>query len=343
MARPLTRIPKTFRAAACALLAAVLLFADAPATAADGSQTAFAVWLDELRDEALARGISAATVTAALSDVQYVPRVVEQDRAQPEFTQTMDQYLERRVTDEMVARGRELLLAHRNLLNEIQARYHVQPRFIVALWGIETKYGSYTGGYDVISALATLAYDDRRKDRFRAELFHALEILDRGEITLAEMSGSWAGAMGQTQFMPSVFRQYAVDYDTDGRKDIWWSLPDVFASAANYLHNIGWDGDETWGMEVRLPPGFDHSLANPYDRTRGDMSKPLSEWEARGVRLPDGGPLPDKNIRATLILPDGPGGTPYLVYPNFEVLLGWNPAFLFAVTVGTLADRIGGG
>ncbi len=329
-------------AMARALCAVLLLFAAAPAFAA-GGQTAFAVWLDDLRREALARGISEATVGAALSNIQYVPRVVELDRKQPEFTQTLDQYLDRRVTDEMIAEGRRLMAENRELLAKVQAEYQVQPRFLVALWGIETKYGQHTGGFDVISALVTLAYDDRRKDKFREELFYALEIVDRGEISLAEMSGSWAGAMGQTQFMPSVFRRYAVDYDGDGRRDIWWSLPDVFASAANYLRNIGWNGNETWGMQVALPPGFDISLANPFDRTRGDMSKPLSEWQALGVRAPDGGPLPDRDLRATLILPDGPGGTPYLVYDNFLVLMGWNPAFLFAVTVGTLADRLGPG
>lgn len=329
-------------AMARALCAVLLLLAAAPAFAVDG-QAAFAVWLDELRREALARGISEPTVTAALSNVQFVPRVVERDRAQPEFTQTMDEYLERRVTDEIVARGRELLLGHHDLLKKIEAEYQVQPRFLVALWGIETKYGEYTGGYDVVSALVTLAYDDRRKDKFREELFYALEILDRGEISLTEMSGSWAGAMGQTQFMPSVFRRFAVDYDGDGRRDIWWSLPDVFASAANYLHNIGWNGNEGWGMKVSLPSGFDDSLANPFDRTHGDMSKPMTDWAGLGVRGADGGPLPGRDIRATLILPDGPGGTPYLIYDNFLVLMGWNPAFLFAVTVGTLADRLGPG
>lgn len=328
-----------FRALARGLCAVLLLSIAAPALAADG-QAAFAVWLDDLRREALARGISEPTITAALSDIQYIPRVVELDRQQPEFTQTLDQYLERRVTDEMIERGRQLLAVNHELLAKVQAQYQVQPRFLVALWGIETKYGEHTGGFDVISALVTLAYDDRRKDKFREELFFALEIVDRGDIPLSEMSGSWAGAMGQTQFMPSVFRRYAVDYDHDGRTDIWWSLPDVFASAANYLHSIGWNGNEGWGMKVSLPPGFDHALANPFDHQHGDMSRPLREWAALGVRAPGGGPLPGRDFRATLILPDGPDGTPYLVTDNFLVLLSWNPAFLFAVTVGTLADRL---
>ena len=328
-----------FGALARALCAMLFLLAATPAFAADG-QAAFAVWLQELRREALARGISEATVTAALSDVQYIPRVIERDRKQPEFTQTLDEYLARRVTDDIVARGQELLAENRTLLNQIQAQYQVQPRFLVALWGIETKFGEHTGGYEVIPALVTLAYDDRRKDKFREELFYALEIVDRGDIRLSDMMGSWAGAMGQTQFMPSVFRLYAVDYDGDGSRDIWWSLPDVFASAANYLHSIGWNGNEGWGLKVSLPPGFDTSLANPFDHKHGDMSKTMADWEALGVRTQYGTPLPDPALRATLILPDGPGGTPYLVTDNFLVLLSWNPAFLFAVTVGTLADRL---
>ena len=332
---------KRFKVLAGAAAAAVMLVTSVPASAADGH--AFAVWLDALRQEALSRGISQATVTAALTHVELIPRVIERDRKQPEFTQTLDEYLQRRVTDEIVGKGRALLIENRALLEKIQAQYQVQPRFLVALWGIETKYGEYTGGYEVIPALVTLAYDDRRKDKFREELFYALEIIDRGDIKMSEMMGSWAGAMGQTQFMPSVFHKYAVDYDGDGLRDIWWSLPDVLGSAANYLHNIGWNGSEGWGLAVQLPPGFDSSLANPFDHKHGDMSKTMAEWEALGVRTRYGTPLPDPDQRATLILPDGPDGTPYLVTGNFEVLLGWNPAFLFAVTVGTLADRIGGG
>jgi peptidoglycan lytic transglycosylase B len=340
MARPMKNL-KRFKVLARAAAAAAVLLASVPAMAADGQS--FAVFLDALRQEALARGISQATVTAALSHVEYIPRVIERDRQQPEFTQTLDQYLARRVTDEIVAKGRALLAENRALLEKIQAQYQVQPRFLVALWGIETKYGEYTGGYEVIPALVTLAYDDRRKDKFREELFDALEILDRGDIRLSDMMGSWAGAMGQTQFMPSVFRLYAVDYDGDGLRDIWWSLPDVLASAANYLHNIGWNGSEGWGMPARLPPGFDHSLANPFDHRHGDMSKTMADWETLGVRTEYGTPLPNPSQRATLILPDGPDGTPYLVTDNFLVLLSWNPAFLFAVTVGTLADRLGPG
>jgi membrane-bound lytic murein transglycosylase B len=319
--------------------AGALVLFSAPASADD----VFAAWLQDLRAEALSRGISQPTVEAALTDVELVPRVVELDRKQPEFTQTLSEYLTRRVTDELVATGRQVLAENRALLAKVEAAYRVQPRFLVALLGIESKYGEVTGGFGVIPALVTLAYDDRRKEKFREELFTALTIVDRGDIELSQMTGSWAGAMGQSQFMPSVFIKFAVDFDGDGKRDIWNSKADIFASAANYLAQSGWKGDETWGREVKLPPGFDVSLANPFDHQHGDMSKPLSEWEGLGIRRAGGGALPARDLAAELILPDGPEGAAYLVYENFRVLLTWNPAFLFAVTVGTLADRLDGG
>jgi len=327
--------------ALCARAAVLALFALA-AQPARAELEPFPAFLDDLRAEALSRGISQATVTRALADVELVPRIIELDRQQPEFTQTLSQYLERRVTDELVAQGKELLDQNRALLARIRAKYGVQPRFLVALWGIETKYGRYTGTFEVIPALVTLAYDNRRRDRFREELFDALRIVDSGDIDLARMTGSWAGAMGQNQFMPSVFLKYAVDFDGDGRKDIWNSKADIFASAANYLAQSGWKGDQTWGREVRLPPGLDMSLADPFDRKHSHdaFRKPLHAWEALGVRKTDGRPLPRRNLDAALILPDGPGGKAYLVYEDFHVLMTWNPAFLFAVAVGTLADRL---
>ena len=323
----------------CALLG---MFA-AGAARADEEPQPFPQWLESLRAEALTKGISQQTVEIALGDVELVPRVVELDRKQPEFTQTLADYLEKRVTDDIVAQGKALLAENRELLAKVHAKYGVQPRFLVALWGIETKFGKYTGSFGVIPALVTLAYDDRRKDKFRAELFDALRIVDSGDVEAAQMTGSWAGAMGQNQFMPSVFLKFAVDIDGDGKRDIWNSLPDIFGSAANYLSESGWKGDETWGREVRLPPHFDHALADPFDHhhSGGDMEKTLSEWQILGVRRADGGPLPMRDLSASLIEPDGPDGKAYLVYDNFRVLLTWNPAFLFAVTVGTLADRIG--
>lgn len=335
---------RSARSNALRAFGALLCFLTASCAArAETELEPFPAWLDNLRAEAVAEGISQQTVDVALADVELVPRVIELDRKQPEFTQTLAEYLEKRVTDDLVAQGKELLAANGKLLARVQAKYGVQPRFLVALWGIETKYGKYTGSFDVIPALVTLAYDNRRKDKFRAELFDALRIVDRGDVEAAQMTGSWAGAMGQNQFMPSVFLKFAVDFDGDGRRDIWNSLPDMFASAANYLSESGWKGDETWGREVQLPPHFDQSLVDPFDHhhSNGDMRKTLSEWQALGVRRADGGALPSRDLSASLIEPDGPDGAAYLVYDDFRVLLTWNPAFLFAVTVGTLADRIG--
>lgn len=329
----------------CALIAfAALLSVLVPTSTvrAEEEPQPFPQWLDDLRAEALTKGISQQTVTVALGNVELVPRVIELDRKQPEFTLTLAEYLEKRVTEDIVAEGKELLAENRKLLAKVQAKYGVQPRFLVALWGIETKFGKYTGTFGVIPALVTLAYDDRRKDKFRAELFDALRIVDQGDVEAAAMTGSWAGALGQNQFMPSVFLKYAVDFDGDGKRDIWNSLPDMFGSAANYLSQSGWKGDETWGREVQLPPDFDHSLADPFDHhhSDGDMRKTLQEWGDLGVRRADGGPLPARDLSASLIEPDGSSGKAYLVYDDFRVLLTWNPAFLFAVTVGTLADRL---
>jgi membrane-bound lytic murein transglycosylase B len=328
------------------LLALNLLLALAalarPASAADGVSVAFAAWLDDLKREALSRGISQPTVESALTGVEPIPRVLELDRHQPEFVQTLTQYMNKRITEPLVEQGRGLLAENARILRRIEARYGVQPRFLVALWGIETNYGRFTGGFNVVQALVTLAYDDRRKDRFRAELFDALEILDRGDITAPEMLGSWAGAMGQNQFMPSVFVRFAEDFDGDGRRNIWTSKEDVFASAANYLAKSGWKGDQTWGRKVLLPGGFDYGLVDDFTKplSQRDLRKPISEWQALGVRREDGRDLPARDLLASLILPEGPGGPAYLVYDNFRVLMTWNPAFLFAVTVGTLADRL---
>jgi membrane-bound lytic murein transglycosylase B len=333
---------RIFIARALCACGAVLMLAIGGAARANPELEPFPEFLANLRTDALLRGISQATVALALTDVELVPRVVELDRKQPEFTQTLSEYLEKRVTDDLIAEGKQLLQENQALLARIHAKYGLQPRFLVALWGIETKYGRYTGSFGVIPALVTLAYDNRRRDRFREELFDALRIVDQGDIALTEMTGSWAGAMGQTQFMPSVFVKFAVDFDGDGKKDIWNSKSDIFASAANYLSQSGWKGDETWGREVKLPPGFDVSLADPFDRQHSheDFLKSLGEWQSLGVRDADGHALPSRDLQALLILPDGPDGKAYLVYGNFRVLMTWNPAFLFAVTVGTLADRL---
>ena len=292
-------------------------------------------WVTGLRADALAAGIAAATFDAALAGIQPIARIIELDRSQPESRLTAAQYLDRVVSPERVAAARERLAGHRPLLEEVAARYRVQPRFIVALWGIETDFGRFTGGFGVIEALATLAYDGRRADYFRGELLDALRILDQGHIEVSTMRGSWAGAMGQSQFMPSSFVAYAVDYDGDGRRDIWTSLADVFASIANYLASAGWRDDQTWGRAVRLPAGFDPALLDLA------VVRPIGDWQALGVRRDDGAALPGRPLPASIVRPDGPGAQAYLVYDNFRTTMKWNRSTYFALAVGRLADAIG--
>ena len=303
---------------------------------AASAETDFATWLAGVREEALTRGIRGATLDRALAGVHPLPRVLELDRAQPERTLSYAEYLKRVVTPGRVAMARKRLAENRALLREIAGKYHVQPRFIVALWGIESDFGRLSGGFPVISALATLAYDGRRASFFRGELMAALSILDHGDITPEAMLGSWAGAMGQSQFMPSSFLNYAVDYRGDGRRDIWHRREDVFASIANYLSGLGWRGDEGWGRRVRLPPGFDQSLAGL------ETKKTLAQWQRLGVRRGDGGDLAgrDGRIEASLILPGGADGPALLVYDNFRAILKWNNSIFFASAVGSLADSI---
>jgi len=217
----------------------------------------------------------------------------------------------------------------------------VQPRYLVAFWGLETNYGDTFGNFPVIGALATLAHDTRRSDFFRGELLAALQILDAGDIEVERMEGSWAGAMGHLQFMPSTFAAYAVDADGDGRRDIWGSYPDVFGSAGNFLSQVGWQAGEDWGREVLLPPNFDHALASI--ATMPETWKSLREWSALGISAASGYDLPDSDLSAALILPAGHRGPAFLVHRNYEVILRWNRSIFYAVAVGHLADRIAGG
>jgi membrane-bound lytic murein transglycosylase B len=296
----------------------------------------FPSWLAELRQEAHVKGISEATIHEALDNLEPIPRVIELDRKQPEFTQTFWRYLDARVTENRIERGRTLLKKHKELFDTVEMRYGVQPRFLVAFWGLETNFGDYLGGFPVIGSLATLAHDTRRSDFFRSELFEALSIIDAGHISAANMLGSWAGAMGQPQFMPSTFSRFAVDGDGDGRKDIWHSLSDVFASAANFLSESGWQGDKTWGREVKIPPGFN------LDLTGLQIEKTLAAWQILGVRKINGEDLPRVNIKGSVILPAGHDGPAFLVYNNFHTILRWNRSNLYAIAVGHLADRITG-
>ncbi len=272
-------------------------------------------------------------MNAALANLEEPePRVIELDQKQPEQTQSLEDYVAARVSQKRIAEGRLMLQRYPTWLGRIERRYQVQRRFIVALWGIESSYGRHTGDISVIQALATLAYDGRRGDYFRKELLEALKILDAGHVSLSRMQGSWAGAMGPFQFMPSSYRHYAVDGDGDGRIDLWGSVPDALASAANYLAKAGWQDDQTWGRPVKLPKKIDAALIGL------ETSLPLSRWQAIGVRRSNGRALPRRNLQASLIIPDGPSGPAYLVYDNFRVLRRWNRSNAFAVAVGTLAD-----
>jgi membrane-bound lytic murein transglycosylase B len=317
---------------------------------AGAAETDFATWLEGVHKEGLERGISKATLDAALTGLRRIARVIKHDRHQPEFTMTLKKYLANVVPPSRVEKGKRKFSEHSDLLHQVGAKFGVQPRFIVALWGIESSFGRHRGGYSVVAALATLAHDGRRSSYFRKELFNALTILDQGHISVGAMKGSWAGAMGQSQFMPSSFLNFAVDFDGDGKRDIWDTEADVFASAANYLKRSGWRDDQTWGREVKLPQGFDAASLMPSKRPKGcralkqlTVRKRLSEWQRMGVRRADGGALPGRDLAAALVLPDGPGGTAFLVYNNFRAALKWNCSILFATAVGLLADRIKGG
>jgi membrane-bound lytic murein transglycosylase B len=320
-------------ASGAATLLGLLLVLAAPARANDRD---FASWLQGLRGEALSRGISAATFSKALAHVAPIPRVIELDRKQPEVTLTFEEYIARVVPQARIEKGRQLLAENRQLLERVTATYGVQPRYIVALWGIESDFGRITGDFPVVAALATLAYDGRRSGYFRGELLNALQILQLGYIDLGVMRGSWAGAMGQTQFMPSNYLHYAVDFEGKGRRDIWHDRADVFASAANFLLHLGWKADEDWGCEVTLPPGFDASQADL------GIRKPIGEWRALGLRRPVGAALPAAPKDASVVRPGGDGGPAYLVYDNYRAIMKWNRSLYFATAVGLLADGVGG-
>ncbi len=313
------------------------LFASLTLTAEAQETPSFDEWLMELRQEALAQGIRPATLDAALKDIRSpLERVLELDRSQPEFMQTFSGYMNSRISDARIRRGRALLQEHAPLLRDIERRYGVQPHYLVAFWALESNFGDFTGGFSVINALATLAYDPRRSNFFRGELLAALKIIDDGHIDVDRMTGSWAGAMGQCQFMPSTFANYAVDGDGDGKIDIWNSLPDIFASAANYLSKSGWRGDERWGREVVLPSGFDLELAGT------NVRKPVSEWSRMGVTRADGSPLGNADIEGSIILPAGASGPAFIGYRNFRTIMVWNRSTLYALSVGHLADRFMG-
>ncbi|MFT3800908.1 MAG: lytic murein transglycosylase [Burkholderiaceae bacterium] len=296
----------------------------------------FDAWLARFRVDAKAAGIDEATLRDGLRNVRLLPKVIELDRAQPEFTRPLWDYLDTAVSAQRIARGQAKLHELRTVADAAASRYGVPPEIIVAIWGMESNYGTYFGEIPTIDALATLAYEGRRANWARQQLIAALRILQNGDITRSRMVGSWAGAMGQTQFLPSNFLAYAVDADGDGRRDIWGSMPDVIASTAHFLRREGWQPGQIWGAEVRLPPGFDHGRADDNLRQRS------AQWAAEGVRAADGGPLPELDD-AALLLPAGARGPAFLVGPNYRAILRYNSAMSYALGVGLLAQRIAGG
>lgn len=275
-------------------------------------------------------------VNTVLDQVSLSERVLELDRRQPEFTQTFADYFNRRVTPERVTRGREVLERNRALLEQIRRETGVPPQYLVAFWGLETNFGGYLGDMAIPDSLATLACDDRRSRYFTGELISALKIIDAGDIALADMHGSWAGAMGHVQFMPSAYLRYAVDHDGDGRRDLFNSTEDALASAGNFLDALGWEPGLRWGREVRLPANFDYTLA------RGATARPLDEWRRLGITDAFGKALPAAPVNAVLRLPAGHRGPAFLTYRNFDVIMGWNRSVFYALAVGHLADRIAG-
>ena len=295
----------------------------------------FAQWLEGLRRDAAAQGVPAATLDSALRGVEPLPRVLELDQKQPESTITLDRYLTNVVKPERIERGRKLKLENKVLLRGVSNRYGVPPKVIMALWAVESGFGASMGTFKVVDSLATLAFDGRRPDLFRAELISALKILGRGQFDSGDLKGSWAGAMGQVQFMPSTYLHYAVNYDHAGQPDIWHTQGDVFASAANYLSTLGWKRDESWGREVSLPANFGPDLIGL------PVKHSVAEWSKLGVRRMGGAKLPPSAIEGSIVAPDGPGGRAFLVYDNFRTIMKWNHSTYFALAVNLLADGIG--
>jgi membrane-bound lytic murein transglycosylase B len=332
-----------------ALLIGTLALTQAPsAPGAPGAAGTpdFPAYVASLKEEALLRGISPEVVDRALTDLEPSPTVIQRDQTQAEVVLTIDQYLERRLTRRIVRTARQMATTHRTLLARVGREYGVPPRVLVAVWGLESNFGRFSGVRPTIQALATLAWEGRRGEFFRGELMNALEIVDRGYIGLDQLRGSWAGAMGQPQFMPSSYLKWAQDFDSDGDRDIWQSEADVFASIANYLKEHGWSEDWTWGRQVRLPKsGLEAVRKKAGMREEGCRAErelteplPLAKWHALGVRTARGGVLPKAELDASLL---HTGKRAFLVYPNYEALLEYNCAHSYALAVALLADQIG--
>ncbi len=298
---------------------------------------AFARWLDRFQTRARAAGIRQTTLDAAFAEVELDARVISRDQNQAEFTRALWDYLDSAVSDTRIANGRSALEENRDTLRAIERRYGVEAEVVVAVWGLESAYGAMRGSTDIIQAMATLAYDGRRQAFFESQLIAALRILQSGDVPARQMTGSWAGAMGHTQFMPTSYLDYAVDFTGDGRRDIWSDDPtDALASTANYLSEFGWTPGQPWGMEVRLPDGFD------YSQTGERIKRSVDFWHRAGVRLAGGARIPDHG-RSSILLPAGAQGVAFVIFDNFHVIERYNPADAYVIAVGHLSDRITGG
>ena len=315
------------------LLSAPLLGLAAVRTGTYAQSGGFAAFVAGVKADARRSGVSSATLDRAFAGVQPNPRVIELDRKQPEFTMTWAQYRERIVSDKRINEGRAAYARNAQVLAGVEQRYGVDPRIPVAIWGLETSYGAITGGYNVIEALATLAWEGRRAQFFRGQLMDALRILDRGDIQPGQMTGSWAGAMGQPQFMPNSYLSYAVDFDGDGRRDIWQSRTDALASIANYLARSGWQTGVPWGQPVQVPGSLGVETGRSNRRSLGD-------WTRLGVRRADGTTFTRQDVQGAVVMPDGARGEAFMVYANFNAIRRYNPSDYYSLSVGLLSDAV---
>ena len=306
-------------------------------TAATGTTDGLQIWITGFRGRALQQGISSAVFDSAMAGLDYLPDVVRKDRNQNEFTKTIWDYLDAAVSDDRLAAGKAALVKHAELLAQIEAAYGVDKEVVLAIWGLESAYGAVRGDTSTLQALATLAYDGRRAAFFEGELLAALQILQSGDVVPANMTGSWAGAMGHTQFMPTSYLALAVDFTGDGKRNIWGDDPsDALASTAAYLASFGWQKGKLWGVEVALPAGFDYALSGE------KITKPATDWQAMGIRTASGGNLPDHG-EGSILLPGGARGAAFVIFGNFQVIEKYNTADAYVIAVGHLADRIKGG
>jgi lytic murein transglycosylase len=321
----------------------ILLLAGALLSTAAYAQTvpcrtsgSYASWLAGLEREAAADGVSQRTIAEAAPYLVYDQRIVNIDRGQRVFTQTFLQFSDRMAAQYRIVRGEALIKKYAPVFARIEKQYGVPAPVIVSFWGLESDFGANMGKYPTLSSLATLAYDCRRADKFRPQLIDALRLIQRGDLTPAEMIGSWAGELGQTQMMPTEYYKYAVDYDGTGKRDLIHDAPDVLGSTANYLVGLGWKRGEPWLTEVHVPAKL------PWDQADLDIQLPRAKWASWGVTLANGRPLPDDNLPASLLLPMGRLGPAFLVYPNFQIYLQWNNSLVYSTTAAYLATRIAG-